>query len=288
MPGLPPSSASQVSLRPAADFSPAVLCELFNRAFGDYIAGPFVLRIEEWPQFLGRQGVDLQFSRVACLGGEPCGLALVCPRPDVERWRVAGMGVAPGARRSGAASRLLDDLTERAGYAQCSAVELEVFAANEPAVALYRGHGFEAVYELRAYRSGPRRDMTAAEVVVVPLPEAVSWLSEAGRVIEDLPFQVLGQSLQALQAPLEAWRCGTAQVVFSSGSGAATTIHSLIDLEGTQRSACTLATALLARFQGASVVAGPLQRADVGGVALQSLGFVSQSLWQRHMFKVLK
>jgi len=86
-------------------------------------------------------GIDL----VAVTGdGEVVGWIDV-HRPPWEGMRHAGalgMGLAAGWRGRGLGRALLERALDEAARAGVTRVELEVFASNEPAVALYRASGF--------------------------------------------------------------------------------------------------------------------------------------------------
>jgi ribosomal protein S18 acetylase RimI-like enzyme len=283
-----PGSPSATSLRkgdelPAADWHAA-----FTEAFADYLIGPFVLTPAQWPGFLARQGVDLSLSRAAMVRGELAAFALVAPRPALHRWRLATMGARPSARGSGAAPALLDDFIGRATGAGLATVELEVFAANERALRLYRGRGFEIVHPLMGYeRTAQSAEGLVPAVHAVRLPEAWAWLDQAQARIPDLPLQVTAPVLHVAAAaappghPLQAWRHGAAQMVFAEQpSGAAVVVHSLVDLHPQQIGAQALAEALAARHPGRTLRVPALQRPDLGGQALERAGFTPQPLHQ--------
>lgn len=59
------------------------------------------------------------------------------------RARILTVHTAPEARRQGVASHLLDVLTERLRARRADHVELEVHAANDAAIELYRSRGYE-------------------------------------------------------------------------------------------------------------------------------------------------
>jgi ribosomal protein S18 acetylase RimI-like enzyme len=274
-----------VALVPADRVPAPRMHQAFGEAFADYLIGPFTLSLELWPRFLARQGVDLASSRVALDGERPLAFALVAPRPDRGRWRLATMGALPAARGSGAAPTLLDDVVERALACGVSGVELEVFAQNERAFRLYRSRGFEVVHALHGYdgAAGGSSDarpapMAAAETVD---PDAAwAWLAEAGREIGNLPFQVTPASLAAIATPLQAWRRGTAQLVFADDAGTGVTVHSLVDRDARQHDAQALVEGLLARHPGRAIRVPALQRPDLGGDALRRAGFRPQPLHQ--------
>lgn len=264
---------------PATQLEPRRLHEACVAAFSDYLIGPFTMTLEQWPLLLGRQGAQLRPSRVALRGDEVLAFALVAPRPDLARWRLAMMGAVPAARGSGAAAALLDDFIARAGQAGMQAVELECFEQNERALRLYRGRGFEALHRLYGYARPAALPAPAgdAQAQVVTCDDAFAWLAAASLRDRQLPLQVTPVSLRALTVTLQAWRLGAAQVVFSEGAEQKVTIHSLVEQGG---DAQALVAALLRRYAGWSVGVPQLQRLDVGGAALERLGFERLALNQ--------
>jgi ribosomal protein S18 acetylase RimI-like enzyme len=277
-----------------ADRVPAQrLHRAFGAAFADYLIGPFTLALDQWPRFLARQGVDLASSRVALDGEQPLAFALVAPRPDIGRWRLATMGALPAARGSGAAPMLLDDVVERARASGAAGVELEVFARNERAVRLYRGRGFEELHALHGYDGGtsdpvpPESVQAQAKAKAVECDAAWAWLAEAMREVGDLPLQVTPASLSAIAAPLQAWRAGSAQLVLADDAGGSMTVHSLVDRDARQADAQSLVEGLLARHPGRDIKVPALQRSDLGGDALRRTGFRVQPLHQWLMLRPL-
>ncbi len=271
------------TLIPAGAVAPRLLHAAFGAAFADYLI-PFRLGLEQWPQFLGRQGVDLTASRVAVREGQPIAFALVAPRPDLGHWRLATMGALPQARGSGAAPALLDDFIARAAAAGMASVELECFEQNARALRLYRGRGFQPLHPLYGYTrsagaAAPQGE-AAAGVAVVRHGDAFQWIEALGRAHRDLPFQVTPPSLRALPVKLQAWRAGSAQLVFSQAADGTLTIHCLLDAEPGQRDAQALVAAVMERHPSQRVNVPQLQRLDLGGLALERLGFVRQPLHQ--------
>lgn len=271
-----------LSFLPATEAEPARLHAAFAAAFADYLLGPFQLAPAQWPQFLGRQGVDLELSRVACAGDELVAFCLVATRPALRHWRLATMGALPAARGLGAAPALLDDFIARAGQAGMDGVELECFAQNERALRLYRGRGFTEVHALYGYAraADATAPPAAPEPEVVGLDQAFAWLQACDERRGDLPLQVTPASLRALPVQLRAWRHGRAQLVFSQAARQALTLHSLVDEDASQADAQALVAALLLARPGCAVNVPQLQRLDLGGQALQRLGFQRLPLHQ--------
>ncbi len=285
-----PDTAPAPALLPGTALPAAEWHAAFTEAFADYLIGPFVLSLEQWPGFLARQGVDLGLSRAAVVDGRIRAFALVAPRPARGRWRLATMGARPAARGSGAAPALLQDFVARARAAGVPTVELEVFAANERAVRLYQRHGFAIAHPLRGYERAPAAPQAAPAPDAgepVALDAAWAWLDEADATLADLPLQVTAPVLRVAaaaapaDAPLQAWRHGPAQLVFAEQPRqAAVAVHSLIDPAPGQPGAQRLAEALAARYPGHTLRVPPLLRPDLGGDALERAGWRPQPLHQ--------
>lgn len=262
----------------------------FGAAFADYLIGPFDLPAERWPQFLARQGVDLALSRVALRDdGTPLAFALVAARPRHGRWRLATMGAVPGARGSGAAPALLDELLARATQQGQHGLELEVFAQNARAAQLYRSRGFVQQHALHGYEfaGSPVPADDGSPVQGVDRDAAMAWLDAAEQRLPDLPLQVTATALAAAPGPLLAWQHGSAQLVASGGAPGPLQLLSLVDLDPAQHDARLLVRTLLARHPGAAVRVPQLQRGELGGEALRDAGFTPTPLHQWWMLKTL-
>lgn len=268
-------------LLPAGEIPPAQLHAAFNSAFADYLIGPFTLGLDQWPRFLARQGIDLARSRVAVGTGGIQAFAFTAPRSDRRAWRLGTMGALPAARGSGAARVLMADFLRRAREEGRAQVELECFAQNERALRLYRRHGFETVCELFGYQrpAGATEVDDRGAVDEVELPDAYAWITAASREL-DLPLQVTAPSLQAQPVALQAWRSGSAQLVAGESAPAQITFYSLVDRDPAQRDAERVVRHLLRCFPQHAVQVPQLQRDDVGGHALQRLGFRKLPLHQ--------
>ncbi|MFZ5547762.1 MAG: GNAT family N-acetyltransferase [Pseudomonadota bacterium] len=293
-----PDPRASLTLVPGTELPEADWHAAFTAAFSDYLIGPFRLTLAQWPGFLARQGVDLGLSRAAVVGGQLLAFALAAPRPGLHppRWRLGTMGAVPEARGAGLAPRLLDDFLSRAAAHGAAFVELEVFAANERAVRLYQGRGFQIVHGLYGYERAAAAT-AAPGAADVPAPQALAlddawaWLDEAERRLPDLPLQVtsgvLAVAAAAAPGTLHAWRAGEAQLVFAERPGEPVQLHGLVDRDPAQAGAHALANALAAAFPGRLLRMPALQRADIGGDALAAAGFVRQPMHQWLMRRAL-
>jgi len=278
-------------VRAAVDLASDELHAAFAEAFGDYLAGPFSLPVAQWPQFLRRQSVDMVQSRAAMQGDAVLAIALVAPRPMLRSWRLAMMGALPQARGAGAAPALLDDFVERAAAAGMTHVELECFAQNERALRLYRSRGFEVLHPLRGYTRAADATQRAAmarsgdDAFDVSIESAFDWLDAAARDLGDLPMQVTSPCLRAHPgtSPLSARRMGAAQVVYALPGDDVLTIQSLVDRGAGQAQAGSLVAGLMHDYPSRRIAVPQLQRPDLGGDALERLGFEQLPLHQFFM-----
>jgi ribosomal-protein-alanine N-acetyltransferase len=102
-----------------------------------------------WLDELARGGV--------LVAGRPL-LALACAAVLADICELRRIAVHPSVRRAGMARDLLRSVIDHARQSGCARVELEVAASNEPALALYRAHGFELVGRRRGYYREPPDD----------------------------------------------------------------------------------------------------------------------------------
>jgi GNAT superfamily N-acetyltransferase len=271
--------------------APADLHATMQAAFADYLIGPLEMTLAQWPNFLERQGVDLRESRVALRAGRPVAFVFTARRPGIGRWRLAVMGAVPEARGTGTAQVLLDDFVERGRACGAKALELECFEKNERARRLYRSRGFEVVHALNGWTLPAGRPDADAQAPVVPRvvdrAEAFAWLDDATRRITDLPLAVTRTSVAANPRPLTCWQHGDAQLVFSVVDDTPIQIHSLIDPVPAQHDARALVGALRAAHPVAAITVPPLQRDDLGGVALRDAGFDPQVMNQVLLVRTL-
>lgn len=281
-----PVDPSALELVAADKVELAELHRAFTAAFADYLIGPFDMQLKQFrPLFLSRQAVELAPSRAALRQGHVLAFAFVAPRPEIGRWRLATMGAVPAARGSGAAPLLLEDFAARARAAGMAEVELEVFAQNERAVKLYLRHGYAVLHELHGYLAPPLGGAAAepagGDIDVVDRDAAFAWIAaEARPRIADLPLQVTPAALTASTSALQAWRRGSAQLVFSELDAQTVAIASLLDWQPAQHDARALAGALRRAYPERQIRVPQLQRLDLGGQALRDAGFAVQPLHQ--------
>jgi ribosomal protein S18 acetylase RimI-like enzyme len=111
---------------------------------------------EEWRQRASLNGSD-RVGYFVIKAGEPCAL-VACLRDDGEpsRARVVSMWVAPGVRRCGLASMLLEAVRAWAESQGIATLRLFVTSENLGAIALYRRSGFVETGKCEPYPNDAR------------------------------------------------------------------------------------------------------------------------------------
>lgn len=263
----------------------------FNASFADYLVQFPPFDAAGWAAMLRRQGSTLASSLVALRGDAVVAFALVTPRPP-GRTRIGVMGAVPAERGRGSAARLLDAAIAAARDRGDASVELEVFAQNERAAALYRSRGFAPVGALYGYAADAlARDIAPAALGaphLVSRAEAVAWLDAADRdEPQRWPWQVMGEAVAAAPGEVVAWGQGGAQLVFRADDAGPVTVLSLIDRDASQSDATALLHALRAVYPGRALRAPPLQREHGPARAFDAARWVRQDLHQWLMRRTL-
>lgn len=122
----------------------SVMAEAFDPAFG-----------EAWnaAQCLGILGLPGVWMLLATVEGEPAGFALA--RIVLDEAELLLIGVRPARRRVGVGAALLDRVGQGARERGATVLHLEVRDGN-PALQLYRAHGFAHVGTRTGYYRGNR------------------------------------------------------------------------------------------------------------------------------------
>jgi GNAT superfamily N-acetyltransferase len=275
-----------VKIVPASGFGADALAACFTAAFDGYLAGSIAMDAATLPRFVARQGADLGLSR--CVVDDAGTLAGLCFVGEfARRRRVGGMGVPAHARGTGAAGLLLRQVIDDARADGLDAVELEVFAQNEPAVRLYRAHGFAELAPLWGFERAPG---AAGPAEVAPKRIAARcagrWLRARGH--PDLPYQVSGHALAHADAASTLWRIGRGLVQFAEVAPQRLSIGLLNDLAPDQHDARRLLGALIAAHPAHTLRVPQLIRDDVAGAAFRAMGFQPLPLHQLQMRLALR
>ena len=117
----------------------------------------------------------LQQENVLCIIAREIGkpkippLAFVVIRMAANEAEILSIGVDPGQRRCGLATKLLDETTRRLHGERTKSLFLEVDQANEPAVKLYKQLRFKSIAERPAYYQNSTGKKSAALVMRLDL-----------------------------------------------------------------------------------------------------------------------
>jgi ribosomal protein S18 acetylase RimI-like enzyme len=184
-----------VELVPASSLTVEELAELFTAAYEGYLL-PFRIDEATLRYMVDTYDIDLDASRVAIRDGERVGLGNLGVRGE-DGW-VGGVGVVPGARRSGIGEALMHALHDEARARELRRVWLEVIEANEQAAALYLKLGYEVVRELEVWSLPDEQppgtaEQMSLEVASTLLPdEREPWQRADESVAHQQDVQALG------------------------------------------------------------------------------------------------
>lgn len=160
-------------LRSTRSLTPTERAALFNAAYEGYVV-PFHLDEQQLAFMDDVFDLDLDASRVAFRDGEPVGLGNLGLRGE-DAW-IGGVGVVPGARRSGVGAALMRALHDGARERGVRRVWLEVIVENTGALALYEKLGYEPLQDVEVWTlPGARGEHAGREV---PAAEARAQLPD--------------------------------------------------------------------------------------------------------------
>jgi ribosomal protein S18 acetylase RimI-like enzyme len=269
----------KTDLRPLLDHGLQETVDLMNLGFSDYF-----IHIElSLPMFLNMvrvDGIELSHSRLIYVDGEAAGVALIARRGWTSR--LAAMCLAPASRGRGAGRAAMDLLLTEALSRSDHSMVLEVIEHNAPGVRLYESCGFKTRRRLLSYEGTFPQSEAAAPLQTVDIREAARWVTVHG--LEDLPWQLSGESLVQSGPPSTAWGLDQACIVLSNPDVEQVAIRSLIVLPDSrgQGQASRLVKAVLSHYPNRKWVIPALCPEEAGGF-FERLGFERSSLSQLQM-----
>ncbi len=208
---------------PASNYSLSDLLSILNRGFEEYLV-PIQFNMIAFTNLLRKDSIDLMTSKVLTVDGQPCGIALLARRGWTTR--LAAMGLAKQMRGKGAGTWFLNELIEEAGERGEREMVLEVIEQNEPAVNLYRKHGFESMRRLIGCTRTNAEETGDADLQEIDLREMGRLVSRYG--LPDLPWQLSGESIAQMNPPARAYRFGPACIAVSNPDMGQVVIWSLL------------------------------------------------------------
>lgn len=195
----------------ASDYSLSNLLSILNRSFEGYLV-PIQFNMIAFTNLLRKDSIDLMTSKVLTVDGQPCGIALLARRGWTNR--LAAMGLAKQMRGKGAGTWFLKELIKEAGERGEREMVLEVIEQNEPAVNLYRKHGFESMRRLIGCVRTEEGEARSSDLQDLDLREMGRLVSCYG--LPDLPWQLSGESIAQMNPPARAYRSGPACIAVSN------------------------------------------------------------------------
>lgn len=212
---------------PASNYSMPDLVDVLNRGFEEYIV-PIHFNTDLFSNMLRKDGIDLADSRMLIADDQACGIGLIASRRTLRISRLAAMGLAREIRGKGAGSWFMKELIDDACERGDREMVLEVIEQNEPALKLYRKHGFERIRRLLGFICKGREAarIEGSELYEISLREMGQLISQYG--LPDLPWQLSAESIMQMHPPPHAYRKGGAYIVISNPEAERVVIWSLL------------------------------------------------------------
>lgn len=261
---------------PAHDVPFAEQASISNRAFAGYVGGWTELNPETLARFLVLQGADLFYSRFVRGPEGIVGFGYINRTGKVLR--LAGMGIVPEARGSGAAAQLLEQLFAEAEARGDKTMMLEVIEQNPRAHALYRRHGFREITRLLSWRreafpdthgSPPLEEISIVDAIQIP----------GAREYPELPWQISRHAVVKGLRP-QAFRVGAACVVISDPEAPPIRLQGLWSKTNAWEQLQAAVARVLDHFHESEFLAGAVWPEDFGVHVLEPLGFKQEPISQ--------
>jgi GNAT superfamily N-acetyltransferase len=251
---------------------------IFNRAFAGYLAGWHDINAEGLAKLICAQGIDLCHSRFVRTDGALAGFGYINRTGNISR--LAGMGLVPEARRSGAAPFFLSQLLSEAKSRNDEAMVLEVFEQNRPGLTLYSRNNFRELMRL----FGWRRPAQTIEIQVEGELEQISLLAASeicpGLDFPDIPWQISRYAVAKL-ADACAYRMRNVCVVAGDPAVTPARIYSLLgDGHGEPNGLRNVLAALIKAWPHTEFFAREIFPEEFGGKVFEPLGFAREPLNQ--------
>jgi len=226
------------------------------------------------------ESIDLSSCRVIHVEAEAAGVALIARRGWTSR--LAAMCLGPAARGRGAGRAAMEMLLQEASARGERGMVLEVIESNAPGVRLYQACGFRTERRLLSFQGRfPTLNQTA-DLQEIDIREAARTVARYG--LDDLPWQLAGESLAQSGPPGKAFRLDRACIVISSPAAEQVAIRSVIVEPEARRQgqATRLIQSVLAKYSQKNWLVSALCPEEIGGL-FEKAGFQRDSLSQLQM-----
>lgn len=272
---------------PAHDLALKEQAQIFNRAFAGYLAGWTDIDAAGLARLICAQGIDICHSRFVRADGAITGFGYINRTGNVSR--LAGMGVVPEARRTGAAASLLSQLLNEARSRTDAAMVLECFEQNLSGLALYRRNGFCELTRL----FGWRRVAQNVEMPIEGRLDEISLLAasqiRSSKEFPEIPWQISCHAVAKL-AGAHAYQLDNACTVITNPDVTPIRIHAVPGYDGAnETSGRSVLAAVLRKFPESEFFAREIFPEEFGPKVFKPLGFKREPLNQilmRHDLKL--
>jgi ribosomal protein S18 acetylase RimI-like enzyme len=194
-------AAVEVTSRRLADVPADVAARAQCRGFEHYFV-PVSLDAASFTARIEADHVDAHASWIYETAGGPAGILLVARRGRTSR--IAALGLAPELRGQGWGRKAMQQAIAQARERGDDRIVLEVISANEPAIALYAGLGFERRRRLVGWRHAAGDGEPADDALTEVAPSAsAAWLQAWSDA--DLSWPLSPQSHAAAAPPLRGF-----------------------------------------------------------------------------------
>jgi len=272
----------KTELRPLLGFGLQESLTLINLGFSDY-AVPIQLTLPIYLNMSRVESVDFSHSRIIYLDDEAVGVALIARRGWTSR--LSAMSISPASRRRGAGRAAMNMLLAEASARGDRSMLLEVIENNAPAVHLYEASGFKIEQRLVSYEgnfSNNGSNQPAVDLQEIDIREVAALVTEYG--LNNLPWQVSGESLAQSNPPGKAYRMDDAYIVISNPNAERIAIRSILvkpESRG-QKQAERLIKSVMTMFPSKKWFVPALCPEEIGGL-FEKLGFKRDDLSQLQM-----
>lgn len=258
--------------------------KIFNAAFTGYLAGWNELEAAGLARFICTQGADLYYSRFIVAEGKPVGFGYINRTGTVSR--LAAMGTASWARRTGAAAHLLSKLLEEAKTRGDQAMVLEVFEQNSPALELYRRFGFGETTRLFGWRLTDTSALEDQSTLIQEIP--VIEASQMPHIFDypNLPWQISRHAVLKVPAA-HAFRSDNTCIVIGDPTVRPIRVHGIFQRIENWPAARAVLSAVARGFPNHEFHAPAIFPEPFGSEIFAPLGFVRESLNQLLMRRQL-
>ena len=272
----------KTELRPLLDFGLPESLTLLNEGFSDYLV-PIQFSLPVFLNMARTESVDFNQSRVIFSDEKAVGVALLARRGWTSR--LAAMSIIPASRGSGVGRAAMNILLDEASGRGDRSMVLEVIETNAPAVRLYTSCGFKTQRRLVSFEgSFPLKDPVEkyADLREVDIRFVAGLVTMYG--LDDLPWQVSGESLAQSNPPGRAYQMEDAYIVISNPGADRIVIRSIVVKPGSraQGQAKRLIKAVMAKHPGERWYVLALCPDEIGGL-FENLGFQRDALSQLQM-----